>query len=172
MAVPKSDLTRDEKVENLVVNFSMIMMGIFEGVFAALAAGMATALTKTADALTEAFDDASKGSRPKKPKAAPIDESEINSKVKDVFAGLRKEVAEGFSNKDDSFKKFISDPAFDKGVKIVESHQFKLPKLTEPLTDDDLAGYVTLIQNEDPELAKMMKELGEWQQTTPRFRKE
>ena len=169
--MPKSELTRDEKVENLVLNFSMIMMGMFEGAFAALAAGMATALNKTADALTEAFDDG-KGHSAKKPaEGSLIHEPEMNDKVKEVFSGLRKEVMEGFAHKDQSFQKFIKDPAFDAGVRIVESHTLKLPRLTETLSDADLAAYVALIQNEDPEIAGLMKELGEWQRTTPQFRK-
>jgi len=167
--VPRSELTRDEKVENLVLNFSMIMMGIFEGVFAALAAGMATAMNATADALTEAIGNDGKGSAGKKKTDVPIAESEVNEKVKEVFSGLRKEVLEGFSNKDQSFMRFIKDPAFDTGVRIVESRELKLPKLTETLSDSDLAAYVTLIQNEDPEVASLMKELGEWQRTTPKF---
>ena len=161
------DLTRDEKVENLVTNFSMIMMGMFEGVFSAMASSLTTVLTKTAEALTEAIDEGQPA--PKKlPKPEP--EAEVNAKMKEVFEGLRKEVAEGFSHKDESFRKFIRDPAFDRGVRIVESHTFKLPRLTEHLTDSDLAGYVALIQNGDAELSKMMQELGEWQKTTPRFK--
>lgn len=163
------DLTRDEKVENLVTNFSMIMMGMFEGVFAAMASGLASALTKTAEALTDAFDEG-KGSTPKKVEdSAPETEAEVNAKVKEVFSGLRKEVDEGFSHGGKSFNAFISDPSFDEGVRIVESHKLKLPMLTERLSDSDLAGYVALIQNGDPDLSKMMQELGEWQKTTPRL---
>ena len=160
-------LSRDEKVENLVVNFSMIMMGMFEGVFAALAAGMADALTKTAEALTEAMDS---GSGPRKKLHAKVDmESEVDSKVKEVFSGLRKEVASGFSGRGKAFRDFVKDPAFDEGLRIIERHPLKLPKLTEPLSDSDLAGYVKLIQDGDPETAKMLQELGEWQKKTPHF---
>jgi Spy/CpxP family protein refolding chaperone len=158
-------------MENLVLNFSMIMMGIFEGVFAALAAGMATAMNTTADALSEAFDKDGEGSAGKKKAGGLIAESEVNEKVKEVFSGLRKEVSEGFSEKDQAFRRFIKDPAFDAGVRIVESHTLNLPRLTEALSDADLAAYMTLIQKEDPEVVSLMKELGEWQQTTPKFRK-
>ncbi len=161
------ELTRDEKAENLVVNFSMIMMGMFEGVFTALAAGMATALSKTADALTEALDSGEP--RPKQKKNDVNVEAEVNSKVRDVFSGLRKEVAQGFSNKDASFKAFLKDPSFDAGIRIVEGHPLKLPSLTQALSDEDLAGYVDLLQKEDPEMVKLMQELGEWQKTTPKF---
>jgi len=149
----------------------MIMMGIFEGTFAALAAGLATAMNTAADALTEAFDNEGKRSTGKKKADGLIAESEVNEKIKGVFSGLRKEVSEGFSEKDQSFRRFIKDPAFDAGVRIVESHTLKLPRLTEALSDSDLAAYVTLIQKEDPEVVSLMKELGEWQQTTPKFTK-
>ena len=169
--MPRPELTRDEKVGNLVFNFSMIMMGIFEGVFAALAAGMATAMNTTAEALAEAIGSDGKGSPGKKKADGLVAQSEVNDKVKEVFSGLRKEAMEGFSNKDKSFMRFIKDPAFDAGVRIVERHELKLPKLTETLSDSDLAAYVTLIQNEDPEIESLMKELGEWQRTTPKFSK-
>jgi hypothetical protein len=159
--------TRDQKVENLVFNFSMIMLGMFEGAFAALAEGMATALSQTADALTDAFDSSGK---PRERKKVSNDVAvEVNAKIKDSFSGLRKEVAEGFSGGSKPFKEFIKDPAFDEGLRIVESHQLKIPPLTSTLTDSQLAGYVSLIQGGDPEMAKMMSELAEWQKKTPRF---
>jgi hypothetical protein len=161
------ELTRDEKVENLVMNFSMIMMGMFEGVFAALAGGMADAMTKTADVLAEALDGTGVVSPGTKPSVDV--NAEVNGKMKEVFSGLRKEVAEGFSDKNQAFKSFIKDTSFDQGVRIVESHRLKLPRLTEPLSDADLAGYVHFIQSEDPDVSKMMHELGEWQKTTPKF---
>jgi len=164
------DLTRDEKVENLIINFSMIMAGMFEGVFAALAEGLTTALTKTVDALTEAVDSADQGSGRRRRRLPAVDPvSEADPKVREVFSRLRKEVAEGFSHRNRSFRRFIKDTAFDEGVRIVESHNLGLPRLTEPLDDADLAGYVALMQNGDPEVVRMMQELGEWQKTTPRF---
>ena len=170
MPSPGHDLTRDEKVENLITNFSMIMAGMFEGVFAALAEGLATALTKTVDALTEAADSADQGSGRRRRRLPAVDPvSEADPKVREVFSRLRKDVAEGFSHGNRSFQRFIKDPAFDEGVRIVESHNPGLPRLTEALTDADLAGYVALMQNGDPEVVRMMQELGEWQKTTPRF---
>lgn len=153
-----AQLSRDEKVENLVTNFSMIMMGMFEGVFAAMAEGLAEAMSGAAEALSGKQSAISKSEK-----------AEMDAKLRGVFAGLRKEVSEGFANKGKEFKAFIKDPTFDKGVEIVESHDLGLPRLTEHLSDDDLARYVVLVQKEDSKLAKMMAELGEWQKTTPRF---
>ena len=153
-----AELPRDEKVENLVTNFSMIMMGIFEGAFSALAERLAEAMTSAA----EAISGVPSGGRKER-------KAQMDAKLREVFAELRKEVSEGFANKDERFRAFIKDPSFDGGVRIVESHEVGLPRLTEHLTDDDLAGYVFLIQKEDPRIAKMITELGEWQKTTPRF---
>ena len=152
------DLSRDEKVENLVTNFSMIMMGMFEGVFSAMAAGLAEAMSGMAEALSGDHSAISKSQK-----------AQMDAKLRDVFAGLRKEVSEGFANKNEQFRTFIKDPSFDDGVGIVEGNDVGLPKLTEHLTDADLARYVILLQKEDPNLAKLMSELGEWQKTTPRF---
>ncbi len=162
-------LSRDEKVENLVINFSMIMMGMFEGVFTAMASTLASTLTKTAEALTEAMDEGQGSSKKEKKRPTQEVEPEVAAKMKDVFAGLRNEVAEGFSDRDQNFKRFTKDPSFDEGVRIVERHPLTLPMLTEHLTDADLARYVALIQAGDPEVSKMMQELGEWQNTTPKF---
>ncbi|MDG6902042.1 MAG: hypothetical protein JRM80_08790 [Nitrososphaerota archaeon] len=151
-------LTRDEKVENLLTNFSLIMMGMFEGVFTTMAVGLVDALSTAAESL---------GGRQAVRKEER--DAEVDAKLRSVFADLRKEVADGFAGKDEKFRAFVKNPAFDRGVRIVESNEVGLPKLTESLTDEDLAGYVGLIQKEDPRLARMMTELGEWQKTTPRF---
>jgi hypothetical protein len=160
-------LTRDQKVENLVFNFSMIMLGMFEGAFAAMAEGMATALSKTADALTDALDASGNAAPPRRDGSGMG--AEVNVKVKEAFSGLRNEVKEGFSGGSKPFKEFIKDPAFDEGIRIVEGHRLTLPPLTTSLTDSELSGYVEMIQGGDPEMAKMMAELAEWQKKTPKF---
>jgi len=106
--------TRDEKVENLITNLSMIMMGMFEGVFATLASGLADALTKTAEALTSSMDE---GSPTRKVKAPLADAGpEVEAKIRGVFSSLRKEVAEGFSNKDEKFERFIKNPSTQESI--------------------------------------------------------
>lgn len=135
----------------------MIMMGMFEGVLSAMATGFAQAMSGVAEAMAGT------------PAIGKSEKAEMDAKLREVFAGLRKEVAEGFEDKNEKFRAFIRDPSFDAGVRIVESHDLGLPRLAEHLTDDDLVRYVVLIQKEDPKLSKMMAELGEWQKSTPRF---
>jgi hypothetical protein len=162
--VPSTEeLTRDEKVENLITNFSMIMMGIFEGVFTSMAAGLADAMSKTADAIAEGLGGE------KGPGEQADMGAEVSKNMGDVFSKLRAEVSSGVKGRESEFREFIRDPSFDEGVRIAEAHDLGLPVLTRGLTDADLAGYVRLIQDEDPKMGALMKELGEWQKTTPRF---
>ncbi|HKT21780.1 MAG TPA: hypothetical protein VJR06_04045, partial [Nitrososphaerales archaeon] len=128
-------LTRDEKVENLVMNFSMIMMGMFEGAFTALAAGMAEAMEGAADAMAEALD----GKKPAR-RGRGDAKAEVERNVKVVFAKLRDEAYSNIDGKEEEFRRFIKDRSFDEGVKIVESHDLHRPRLTERLTDSDLEG--------------------------------
>jgi succinate dehydrogenase flavin-adding protein (antitoxin of CptAB toxin-antitoxin module) len=53
-------------------------------------------------------------------------------------------------------------------VKIVESFDFKLPRLTEQLSDDDLSKYMALLSNKDAKFAKMLQKLAVWQEKVPR----
>ena len=50
----------------------------------------------------------------------------------------------------------------------MESHDFGRPKLTEELSDEVLASYVFLVQSGNAEIAKMFKELSEWQSGLPK----
>jgi hypothetical protein len=162
-------LTRDQKAENLVTNLSLIMMGMFEGIFATMASGLATAMGKTVEAVTAALDDREVHTKTEGGIAPLAGDAQLKAKVKEAFSSLRREVAEGFSNKDENFRRFIKDPSFDAGIRIVEGHRLNLPPLTESLTDGELAKYMSLVQSGDPEVASMIQELGEWQRTTPRF---
>jgi hypothetical protein len=161
---------RDEKVKNLIVNYTMITMSLFEEVFSAAASTMSEALAAGASAMTEALGGGSReGSAEKVSKEVT---PKVSKGVAQTFAKMRKEMAEQFFAGSKSFDEFIRDPSFDEGVRIVESHRFKLPNLTEPLSDEDLASYLALLKAQDPEMGRMLQELAEWQKTTPHFSKE
>jgi hypothetical protein len=65
------------------------------------------------------------------------------------------------------FKQYISSPAFDRGIEIVEAYDFGRPRLTEKLSDEALASYVFLVQSGNTEIGRMFKELAEWQSGLP-----
>ena len=168
--VPAEELSRDEKVRNLMFNFTVIMMSMLEGAFTAMAAGMTEAMSQVGDAMADALGG-EEASRKKKTGPSHAEaRAEVEAKVKGMFSDLRKQVATDFPKDSTAFQAFISDPVFDDGIKIVESHHLTVPNLTEHLSDKDFANYLSLMQSEDPELGKLFHELGDWQKATPHFR--
>jgi hypothetical protein len=166
-------MTRDEKVENLLFNYSMLLMASFEAAFANLASTMTDALAKTgavmAEAMTSSFGGSSEGEIDNGP-SMKLDDlgPRTSEKVKEAFADIRTQASADFSTKDESIRKIVKDSATDEAVRIVESFDFKLPRLTERLSDGDITKYMDLLKNEDKQLMKMLKQLAIWQEKLPK----
>ena len=162
-------LARDEKLENLIMNHSMIFMSMFEEAFSALADKMTEALqtgtAAIAQALAEGLSQGSEESGAVRVDKKAKDEisPEVRAQIGHLFSGIREEMASQFPKNANLFKQYISSPAFDEGIKIVERYDFGRPKLTEKLSDGVLASYVFLLQSGDKELGRMFKELADWQ---------
>lgn len=163
--------TRDEKLENLIMNHSMIFMGMFEEAFSTIAEKMTEALSEGAGAIADVLargasskpGDAGAGKK-LKDEITPA----VRAEIENLFSGLREEVSSQWPKDAAVFKRYISSPAFDKGIEIVERYDFRRPKLTEKLSDNVLASYVFLLQSGDKELGRMFKELAEWQAALPK----
>ena len=163
--------TRDEKLENLITNHSMIFMGMFEEAFSTIAEKMTQALSEGAGALADALargasstsGNASVGKQLKN-EVTPAVRAEIGN----LFSGIREEMSSQWPKDAAVFKRYISSPAFDRGIEIVERYDLRRPKLTEKLSDEVLASYVFLLQSGDKELGRMFKELAEWQAALPK----
>jgi hypothetical protein len=166
-------LTRDEKLENLIMNHSVVFMGMFEEAFSALAEKMTEVLAEgtaaMADALTEGMSSGSGASGAavagKKPGEIPL---QVRIQIEDLFSDLREEVSSQWPKDPGVFKHYLSSPAFDKGIEVVERYDFARPKLTEKLSDEVLASYVFLLQSGDKELGRMFEELAGWQASLPK----
>jgi hypothetical protein len=155
MARRRGALTREEKLENVITNHSLIFMGMFEEGLTALA-------ERIADPSSGARGSRSAGSKPKD-ELAP----EVRAQIADVFSSMREEGPSELTGDARAFKRYVSGPAFDKGLEIVEKYDFGRPKLTERLTDDVLASYVFLLLSGDGELSRMFKEIAEWKAGLP-----
>jgi len=173
MVVRGSGPARDEKLKNLIMNHSMIFMGMFEEAFSAIAEEMTKALAKGTAAIAEALGAVPSSSKDSgTPVAVKKLEDKITPEVRTqigyVFSGIREEMASQWPKNASVFKQYISGPAFDRGVEIVERYDFGRPRLTEELSDEVLASYVFLLQSGDEELGRMFKELAEWQAGLPK----
>jgi hypothetical protein len=169
-----SPLTREEKLENLIMNHSMVFMGMFEEAFFTLAEKMTEAFAEgtaaMADALAEGASSASVASGAASAGMKPRDEIPlaVRIQIEDLFSGIRDEMSSQMPKDAGVFKRYVSSPAFDKGLEIVERYDFARPKLTEKLSDQVLASYVFLLQSRDKELGSMFKELADWQASLPK----
>ena len=167
-------LTRDEKLENLVMNHSMILMSMFEEAFSTLADKMTETLAKGTTAMAKALAEGlPRGSDASG--TVDIDEKvkyeippEVRTQIGYLFSEIREEIASQWPKNAIVFAQYVSAPAFDEGIKIVEKHDFGRPKLTEKLSDGTLASYVFLLQSGDKELGSMFKELADWQANLPK----
>ena len=163
--------TRDEKLENLIMNHSLIFMGMFEEAFSTVAEKMTVALSEGAGALADALAQGASS----KPGAGGVGERlknevtpAVRAEIGNLFSGIREEMSSQWPKDAAVFKRYISSPAFDRGIEIVERYDFRRPKLTEKLSDEVLASYVFLLQSGDKELGRMFKELTEWQAGLPK----
>lgn len=169
-----SSLTRDEKLENIIMNHSMIFMGMFEEAFSAIAEKMTEVMAAGTAAMAEALgagtSDGQSGSRGASmtKKFEKEISPEVRSQIGHVFSEIREEMASQWPKNANVFKQYISNPSFDKGIEIVEKYDFGRPKLTEKLSDEVLASYVFLVQSGDATVGKMFEELKEWQSGLPK----
>ena len=165
VAKKTASLSRDKKIENLIVNHSLIFMGMFEEAFADIAEKMTEAMSAGASAVAGALG----GSKASSEVGENLKEvpPRVRMEIDTVFSDMREEMASQWPKNPEVFKKYISNPGFDKGVRIVESYDFGRPRLTEELTDEMLASYIFLIKSGDEKVARMFKELSDWQASLP-----
>ena len=165
--------SRDEKLENLIKNHSMIFMGLFEEAFSTIAEKMTEVMAAGSAATAEALGGAIEGAegsgaaataKKHKGRLAP----DVRMQIGHVFSEIREEIDSQWPKNASVFRQYISSRAFDKGIRIVEKHDFGRPKLTEKLSDEVLVSYVFLVQSGNAEAGKMFKELSEWQSGLPK----
>ena len=163
---------RDEMLENLILNQSMIFMGVFEEAFSTLAEKIAAVMQAGGEAMAGAVArgvSESSESHPASPGMLgggipPAFRTEIGA----LFAEIREEVASQWPKNASVFKQYVSGPAFDRGLEIVGRYDFRRPRLTEKLSDEVLASYVFLLQSGDKRLERMFKELADWRGSLPK----
>lgn len=167
--------TRDEKVVNLMTNFTVLFASMFEDVFTDLVAKMAEVTAGMGDAIAGAISEglsggSQEGAAAKKPKekAKPQIGPQASEEIKKMFSGIRDQVSSKMHENSPEFKAYLTNPAFDQGIAIVEKYDFGRPRITEKLGDAELTSYLLLLKSGDETLGKMFGELGQWQEGLPK----
>jgi len=167
--------TRDEKVVNLMTNYTMLFASMFEDVFADLVAKMAEVTVGMGDAIAGAMSEGLSGgshegpaAKMPKEKVKPEIAPQASEEIKKMFAGLRDQVSSKMHEDSPEFRAYLKNPAFDQGIAIVEKYDFGRPRITEKLGDGDLTSYLLLLKSGDETLGKMFGELSQWQEGLPK----
>lgn len=145
---------REEKLRNLLTNYSAIFMGVFEEPLTALVDMMADAPSSPAGSGRSA-------------KSREVITPQARALISDVASELRQEASSGLTRDPRAFKRYVSGAAFDRGLQIVEEHDFGRPRLTESLSDDVLASYIFLLLSGDKDLTRMFRDIAEWKAGLP-----
>ena len=125
MVGQKDRQTRDEKLENLIMDHSMIFMGMFEEAFTNIADTMTAVLASSSAMIAEALGSSEPGSADAGKKVKDQITPEVRNQIVQVFSGIRKEMASQWPKNANLFKQYISSPDFDEGIEIVEKYRFR-----------------------------------------------
>jgi hypothetical protein len=157
------EVERKDKIMNSIVNTTVLLMGTTMGAFTQI---MVNATGALASGMTEAFGENV---------AVEKVNSEINQKLPEVeekmnsiISGIRKDIYSQLALQKQEIESLLSDPIFEIGPKIIEKYDFKLPRLTQKLSDNTLAQYSQMLVNEDKNFVTMFKELMEWISSLPK----
>ena len=136
-----SGATRDEEVENLLLNHAIVFMALFE-----------EAIADIGDRMAETHQ---------LPEAA-------RAYLSEVISDIREEAAAQWPKDRRDLSRYIADPVFDEGVELVRRYDLGRPRLTEALDDMALVSYALLLKGGDAEATRLFRELQEWKGRLPR----
>ena len=162
-----SELSREDKIMNTIVNTSILLMSTFMGGFSEL---MVNVTSEMASGMTEAFagEEAGKEARQKVKQKLP----EVNDKMRAMISDMRKDIYLQMEKTNKEIAPFMTDPVFDVGPQNVDAYDFGIPKLSSRLDDDTLAQYSYLLVSEDAAFAELFGQLMDWLNSLPKAPKE
>jgi len=162
-----SELSREDKIMNTIVNTSILLMSTFMGGFSEL---MVNVTSEVASGMTEAFagEEAGKEAREKVKQKLP----EVNDKMRAMISDMRKDIYLQMEKTNKEIAPFMTDPVFDVGPQKVDAYDFGIPKLSSRLDDDTLAQYSYLLVSEDAAFAELFGQLMDWLNSLPKAPKE
>jgi hypothetical protein len=92
---------------------------------------------------------------------------EFPKQMMEQMVSLKADMTKQLQGKKQEIGKMIADPAFDKGIFIVEQYDFSLPSLTQELDELSLLRYIALMKADNPVFLKMFQELMDWMKSVP-----
>jgi uncharacterized membrane protein len=160
--INQSKTMPEDRIMNAIANTSVILMSTMMGAFTQV---MVSATDAMASGMAEAMGGKKAGEQVNQEVKKNLPEAE--EKMKKVISDIRNDIYTQMKQKRKELAPLLSNPEFEKGPKIIEKYDFKLPKLTEELDDNALAQYSQLMAKQDPRFVKMFSELAKWLNSLP-----
>ncbi len=161
-AVLPGETDREEKIMNLIVNTSIILMSTLMG---GLTEAMMNMTGAMASGMAEAVSGEEAGEKVRQEFKTKL--PQVNDKMKAMISDVRRDMYVQMEQKKSEIKPYLSDPVFDVGPNKVDEYDFGLPKLTEELDDGTIAQYAYLMVNEDHAFGELFGAISDWMNTLP-----
>lgn len=161
--VPANVLDRETKILNIFCNTSILLMSALTEAFSDFFTDMSKEMvhvlnTSIGVSENKTVDMNMEMSTLKK---------EFPKQMMEQMVSLKADMVKQLQGKKQEIGKMIADPAFDKGIFIVEQYDFGLPSLTQELDELSLLRYIALMKAEHPVFLKMFQELMDWMKSVP-----
>ncbi len=161
-AVLPGETDREEKIMNLIVNTSIILMSTLMG---GLTEAMMNMTGAMASGMAEAVNGEEAGEKVRQEFKTKL--PQVDDKMKAMISDVRRDMYVQMEQKKSEIKPYLSDPVFDVGPNKVDEYDFGLPKLTEELDDGTIAQYAYLMVNEDHAFGELFGAISDWMNTLP-----
>jgi hypothetical protein len=158
MALKKGD-ERIKKITNILINYAVVLMcsltEVFSTAFSGVAKGFANGVANSFGASESSVKQMNQGLDNLK--------TQLPESMKKELVKMKANITQQINENITIIKPTISDPVFDKAIKIVESYNFGIPKFTEDLDESTLAVYMAMGKVENSKFGEMFSKLTKWQ---------
>jgi hypothetical protein len=160
----KSELNRESKIMNTIINTSTILM-------ATLMDGFAEIVTEAAGTMASGMAEMVGGKKAKQETEKELKQKlpQVSEKMQAMISDMRKDLYDQMKQKRKEIEPLLADPIFDLGPDTIEKYDFGIPKLTQELDDNTLTQYAYLLVSEDATFGELFGSLGDWMNSLPKF---
>lgn len=153
-------LDRESKILNIMVNTSILLMGLMTDAFSDAFAKMAAGVAQVVAAGVKDTDN-----KPATKEIIQRVKTEFPKQMITQILQMKTDMKKQLRAKKGEIGKKIADPKFDAGITIAEQYDMGVPNLTSDLDEQSLLRYIVLLKTNDAQCTKMFQVLMEWMKT-------
>lgn len=141
-------IDQESKLFNLVTNFALIKMGDFLEGFSELFGDISESLYKE-------FSKVEPG------KVKEIITSKMSKNIIEEILDLKKQIYDSYSEQKEMLLEQFGGESAIELIDLVDQYNFALPKLYEDIDENDIAGYMFLLEQNDQNIIQLIEKVEE-----------